>query len=154
MVWGLEHCFTASCVDLTSALRSPSIWSVERSLGRPGLLRRGETGQAGNWAAKSPHGDWQWDSVGEWGLCSSLPDKTRPAPSSFKCRNFPFFPFKIHLTISTYWSYITCSCRYTVSCLCIRPSSRQYQVCKVLTIWGAISPCRWNLRTTGAHMDE
>ena len=44
-------------VDPASALRLASTWSCRRSLTRPGCLRKGEPGQGGNPAAKSPRVD-------------------------------------------------------------------------------------------------
>ena len=50
------HLLALVHVDLASALRPPSIWPSPRSWRGSGCLRRGESGQGGNPAAKSSHG--------------------------------------------------------------------------------------------------
>ena len=53
MVWGRETCGAFVYVDRASALSSASIWDTKGSLGSPGGIRRGGTGQGGNPAAKT-----------------------------------------------------------------------------------------------------
>lgn len=57
MIWGRESWCSVKHVDWVSALSSASIWTLWGSPGCPGCLRRDESGQGGNPAAKSPRAE-------------------------------------------------------------------------------------------------